>query len=285
MSPKQTSLITGSNSGIGKELARHLAGLGHDVIMLARPGDKSEAALQEIREAAAGGAVTLVPVDLASFPSVSRAAEVVASDHPKLDLLVNNAGLFNRKQQICDNGIEATMMVNYFAPWLLTRLLLPGSINRAGGRIVNVGSEVYKAGRLTLDDLCFEGKYNAMKAYALSKLCLLLFSRELARRTGGDDLTVLCMHPGVIGTNVFRDFPGWVNWTLNLFITDVIKGAQPLIHLCTSDEVAGASGAYYDRLKQREPKNRGISDDNAAALWQRTEALVQEQLEGPLPPP
>jgi len=284
MDGKQTCLVTGATSGIGKELARHLAAGGHRVILLARPGAKAEAALEELGLACRGGEVSMVPADLAALDDVVAAAARVKQEHGPIQLLVNNAGVFQRKEQRAAGGLEMTLAVNYLAPYLLTRLLLPGGVDRTAGRIVNVGSEVYKAGKLELNDLWAVGKYSGMKAYARSKLALMLFTRSLAERTRAEGLDVICMHPGVIATDVFREYPRWVNKAMGLFISSPGAGAEPLIEMCTSDRARGKTGAYFDKTRERAPKHRDYTEENAELLWGRTEAFLCERLSLTLEP-
>lgn len=279
MKEPTTCLITGCNSGIGKEAALVLASIGYNIIMLARDSKKSELAYQEIKSQCKNGLGSFVSVDMGSFKSIVRAAKQVAERYNQIDVLINNAGVLKRKKEISEDGIEITMAVNYFAPFLLTQKLIPVLTNQHGSRIINVGSEMYRFGKLDLENLCSEGKHKGKAVYANSKLLLILFTQELAARLRSNSCTANCMHPGLIGTGVFREYPTWFSKVLNLFATSLEEGAKPLVKLATSRELDTITGAYFNKMKKTDIKHRHITLENAKTLWDRTEDIINKRLQ------
>ncbi|MCH8036782.1 MAG: SDR family NAD(P)-dependent oxidoreductase, partial [Proteobacteria bacterium] len=181
----KTCLVTGANTGIGKETARELAARGAQVIMVCRNREKGEAALGDIVETTGNENVVLLLADLASLEQVRSLGAQVNRDYPRLDVLINNAGLQLWDRHVTPDGYEETFAVNHLAPFLLTHLLLP-SLQAAGtARIVNVSSGMHWGGRIHLNDLMRERRYSSSRVYAQTKLANVLFTYELARRLEG----------------------------------------------------------------------------------------------------
>jgi NAD(P)-dependent dehydrogenase (short-subunit alcohol dehydrogenase family) len=271
---KATCLITGANRGIGKAAAIELVRRGQRVVIVSRDRERGDRARREI------GAETSIVADLASLESVRSLAEQARATLPPLDVLVHNAGVFMNERASTVDGIETTFAVNHLAPFLLTHELLDHLAPEA--RIVVVSSEAHRGARLRLDDLQLEGKYSGGLAYANSKLANILFTRELARRLEGRSVTANCLHPGVIRTglldNYFRDL-GWLGSVARrlswLFTVSEEKGAETTIHLASSPEVAGVSGAYFKRCREARPSAAARDDDAARRLWEISEELVR----------
>lgn len=200
-------VITGCNTGIGKITAIELAKQNFEIIMLVRDSQKSRDAFNEIKETAKSDKIKLYYVDLASLQSIKQVANDIKQKYSKVDVLINNAGVFKRKKEKSIDGFEMTLAVNYLAPFMLTNLLLPLLKESNQTRIVNVSSELYKRGNVNIENNFSDEKFNGDKAYANSKLLMLFFTKELAKRLIKNNITVNCVHPGVVGTDVFREYP------------------------------------------------------------------------------
>ncbi len=248
----KTIIVTGSNSGIGKEAALNLATTGHCVLMLCRDSEKSKQAQREIVTLAGNENVILIPVDLSDPLSIRSAVEQIKSEYPKIDVLVNNAGLYKVKRAETNNGVEMTFAVNFLAPFMLSQMLLENLEASGNGRIINVVSELFKNGSIDFDNLMLKTGYKVGDAYANSKLAAVLYTVELAKRTRENGITVNALHPGVLATNAFRDYPNFVVKLMNLFLEKPQKGGERIAYLATSDEVKEVSGKYFYKTEERE---------------------------------
>src|SRR5262249_40992053 len=195
----KTCLVTGANSGIGKETALGLARMGARVVLVSRSQQKGERALSEIQRETKSSQLELLVADMSSFGSVRAAAARIAQRCPCLDVLINNAGAAVRYRTLSADGIEMTVARNHLGPGLVTMLLLDLLKASAPSRIVNVSSEAHRSARLDLNDLQYERRrYNSLAAYGQSKLLMNAFTFELARRLEGTGVTANCLHPGVV---------------------------------------------------------------------------------------
>src|SRR5579885_1645688 len=192
----KTILITGANSGIGKEAAKELAKMGANLVIVCRNKERGEKAVKEIKSYSANEAVELYVCDLSKQTEIRDFARAFSSEHSRLDVLINNAGTVYMSYGETEEGIERTMAVNYFAPFLLTNLLLDMLIKSAPSRIINVASDAHFSGHIDLTDINSKKNWNPWRAYANSKLALVLFTYELARRLKDKGVTVNCLHPG-----------------------------------------------------------------------------------------
>jgi NAD(P)-dependent dehydrogenase (short-subunit alcohol dehydrogenase family) len=274
----RTCLVTGATSGIGLAAARGLARLGADVVLVGRSRERGERAVEEIRRATGSDRLTLMLADLASQAEVRRLArEFLATDRP-LHVLLNNAGIVNLRREETADGIEATFAVNHLAYFLLTRLLLERLEQSAPARIVNVSSDAHAqaGGRLDFDDL-ESRRYSAMRVYGKSKLANILFTRELARRLAGTNVTANCLHPGFVGSNFARN-NGWVAAVamtlLRPFARSPEKGAETAVWLCSAPEVGDVTGEYFQDRQVRTPRVFALDDDDARRLWEVSERMT-----------
>ena len=270
----KTIIVTGANSGIGKEAALNLANSGHRVLMLCRDSEKSEQALEEIRSQSNNQNVSLIKVDLSSPRSIASAVEKISRDHEVIDVLVNNAGVYKVKREQNEDGVEMTFAVNFLAPFMLSQMLLTKLEASGDGRIINVVSELYKNGSLNFDDLMLEKKYKAGDAYANSKLAAVLYTVELAKQIKDQGITVNALHPGVLATSSFRDYPNFVVKLLNMFLEDPEKGGERIAYLATSDKVADATGKYFYKTEEREIETPGIGSETTDQLWRVAQELT-----------
>jgi len=246
---KRVCVITGGNSGIGKTTAIELAKQGHTIIMLARESQKSDEAKSEIMSASGNKNVHHIKVDLSEIESIRSACNQVISDYPAIDYLINNAGVLKRKSFNNSKGVEQTLAVNYLAPLLITRLLLEKLQSSENASIMNVTSALYKKGKLPKTISPKTQKFNGNQAYSDSKLLVLLDTIYLSRKYVKTGISINCMHPGVVGTDVFRDYPKWIASLLNLVITKPEKAGLNLSSLMTDIDSFPESGQYYNIKK------------------------------------
>jgi NAD(P)-dependent dehydrogenase (short-subunit alcohol dehydrogenase family) len=267
-------VVTGSNSGIGKETALGLARLGTTVVMVCRDQSKGEAAQREIKQKSGNPSVDLLIANLSSQYSIRQLAQAVKVRYQEVHILVNNAGMINsRHRTVTIDGIEKTFAVNHLAPFLLTNLLLDHLKASAPARIVTVASSAQNA--INFDDLQHEKRYNVWEVYGQSKLATILFTYELARRLEGSGVTANCLHPGVVSTNLAHDLHPLLQAMARLLFTSPEKGAQNSIYVASSPEVEGKSGKYF--VNQREARSSAASYDLASAqrLWQESSQLTR----------
>ena len=277
----KTVVVTGGNSGIGFETAAALAGMGARVIVTARNADRGRSAVAQIAERTEGAKVQLVVFDLGDLSSVRRGGAEILEQAPRLDVLVNNAGLVLSERTLTTDGFEATFAINHLGPFLLTNLLLERIRASAPARIVNVASTAHNSARkgIPFDDLQSERRYRGMRVYGESKLANMLFTLELARRLEGTGVTANCLHPGTVrtGYGADGDARGFLSFGLKIaspFFLSPAKGARTSVYLASSPEVAGVSGEYFFKCKPRTPRKWARDPVAAQRLWQVSEDLV-----------
>jgi NAD(P)-dependent dehydrogenase (short-subunit alcohol dehydrogenase family) len=278
----KTVVVTGGNSGIGLETVEALAGMGARVIVTSRNADKGRAAVADIVQRLGGHAqVQLVVFDLADLSSVRRGAEEILELAPRLDVLVNNAGIVLTERRETVDGLEATLATNHLGPFLLTNLLLDRLNESAPSRIVNVASTAHNAARkgMPFDDLQSERRYRGMRVYGQSKLANMLFTIELARRLDGTSVTANSLHPGTVrtGYGADGDARGFLAFGLLIsrpFFLSPAKGARTSIYLASSPKVEGVTGEYFVKCKPAKPRRWAQDAVAAQRLWQVSEELV-----------
>jgi retinol dehydrogenase 14 len=279
----KTCVVTGANSGIGKETALGLARMGANVVLVCRNQQKGEAALADIRRESGSSQLDLLIADMSSQASVRALAEQIRRKYPRLDVLINNAGGAVRLRMLSGDGIEMTVAGNHLGGALLTVLLLDLLKASAPSRIINVSSEAQRRARLDMNDVQFERrKYSGFAAYGQSKLLMNAFTFELARRLAGTGVTANCLHPGVVATNIWGADPGFVFKMIiaivRPFMLNSKEGAEVSLYLATSPEVANVSGEYFVKSKVA-PSNPLSRDPKVAAeIWQWTERMIGERL-------
>ena len=266
-------LITGANSGIGFVTARELARQGMDVVMVCRNAAKGELARNEIK-AVARGKVDLLTADLASQESVVQLAQQVRAACPRLDVLVNNAGLILQQAEYSPEGFENTFAINHLGTFLLTNLVLDSLRRSDEPRVVTVSSDAHKWGKWDLNDVARPKNYSPLVAYGNSKLANILFANELSRRNADWNLASNSLHPGAVRTNFGAGVgSGLVAWVFNLarplFLT-AEQGAQTSIYLASSPKVKGVSGKYFVKKTPKTPSRDAQSETNARQLWEKS---------------
>ena len=270
-------VVTGATSGIGKETAVALAKAGATVAVVCRTRDRGEAALAEIRRRAGHDAVSLFVADLSSQRAIRTVAAELQAALPRIDVLVNNAGLALRDRLVTEDGFENTFAVNHLAYFLLTRLLQPTLLASAPARVVNVSSEAHRWGSIRFDDLMGEAAYDGWKAYAQSKLANVLFTYELARRLDGTGVTANCLHPGLVGTAFASRGPSLIRILSRLarpLLRSPASGAATSVYLASAPEVATVTGQYFAGRRARRSSPASYDRALAARLWGVSERLV-----------
>ncbi|MDE3085964.1 MAG: SDR family NAD(P)-dependent oxidoreductase [Acidobacteriota bacterium] len=277
----QVAVVTGANSGIGRETAHGLASLGATVVLACRNAERAAGAVAELRRRGVAGELDTVALDLADLSSVEACAGELTGRFDRLDVLVNNAGGIWSSRQVTAQGFEQTIGVNHLGPYLLTRLLLGRLVASAPSRIVNLSSvgHHFAAFGMRFEDLQSERAYVSLEAYARSKLANLLFTRELARRLAGRAVVVHAAHPGAVRSGFGMDgdlggVQGIGNRVVRAFEITPEAGARTPVFLASSPEAARSTGGYWVRRRPGHASRRARSDAAAARLWQVSEELL-----------
>jgi retinol dehydrogenase-12 len=272
----QTFLVTGANTGIGRATAESLAKRGAKVILACRSEDKTRPVLDAIR--AAGGAAEFVSLDLADLVSVRRCAEGLLAKDVPLHGLINNAGLAGLRGQT-KQGFELTFGTNHLGHFLLTTLLL-SRVRAVKGRIVNVSSKAHYDVKPSATPIPWDAlrqrtrTVTGLPEYAVSKLCNVLFTKELARGKAGEGVHSYALHPGVIASDAWRQVPQPFRWLLKLGMLSNEDGARTSLYCATSPDVAGEDGLYYDTSKTKPPSKYAEDAELAKTLWAKSEEWV-----------
>ncbi|XP_078673788.1 retinol dehydrogenase 12-like [Branchiostoma floridae x Branchiostoma belcheri] len=281
----KTVVITGANTGIGKETARDIARRGARVIVACRDLAKAEAAAEEIRKDTGNGNVVVEKLDLASLKSVREFAAKANGTESRLDILINNAGIMTCPQWKTEDGFEMQFGTNHLGHFLLTNLLLDKLKTSAPSRVVNVASSAHYGGHIHFDDINLEKSYGPIKAYCQSKLANVLFTKELDRRMKGKGVTTYSLHPGGIHTELQRHLDasyGWLFYLLKpVFFAGLVlfgktprQGAQTTIHCAVSEGLETSSGLYFTDCAPKEPIPEAKDEAVAKKLWELSEEMV-----------
>ncbi len=264
-------MVTGANSGLGKATSIALSRIGFTVVMVCRNPERAERARREIVAESGNGAVELMIADLARLDEVRRLAADFQEGHRQLDVLVNNAASNFPSYEETEDGLERTMALNYFSPFLLTNLLLDVLGRTPPSRVVNVSSVAHY--RATLDLADINGRKDTgmlgYRAYSRSKLALTLFTYELARGVKERGITANCLHPGVVRTNIWSHQGAMspLFQLASLFMKSPEKGAETMVYLASSSEVDGVTGGYFIDKAQRRSSPATYDEELAGRLW------------------
>ena len=270
--PVTVVVLTGATRGIGRAAAIELAGRGAEVALVGREAERVRAVADEAAAAGGGAPVHQHVADLSLMSEVRGLADEIRAGHEHIDVLANNAGALFASRKETSEGFERTFALNHLAPFLLTNLLRD---RLAGGRVVTTASDAHTSGRLDLDDLQSTASYAAMRVYGTSKLCTILFTRELARRA--PELHANCFHPGVVRTGFGKNENGvWKLLTTlgSPFFRSPERGARSLVWLALSGDAADLTGEYVEDEKVVAPSAAAQDDALAQGLWERSAALV-----------
>jgi NAD(P)-dependent dehydrogenase (short-subunit alcohol dehydrogenase family) len=254
-----TILVTGATDGLGKRVARELAGKGATVLLHGRNSERLQAALEDIRKVTGSERLGSYLADLSSLAQVRALAERILSDQIRLDVLINNAGVIVRERKESEDGFELTFAVNYLAHFLLTSLLSPLLRDSAPARIVNVAS----AGQspVDFDDVMLERRYDGMRAYTQSKLAQIMFTFELARHLSGSGVSVNALHPASLMDTKM------VSETFGYTMSTVQEGAVATVHLAASPDVEGVTGRYFDGHYEARANRQAYDPAARKRLW------------------
>jgi retinol dehydrogenase 12 len=268
------AVITGTTHGIGRVTSRELARAGRTVVMLCRDLAAARTVRDEIIAQVPCAQVDAIHCDLALLASVRACFETLRGRYPRIDLLVNNAGIASVRHRMSADGFELTFATNHLGPFLLTALLLEHLSDEA--RVVNVASHVHFRGRIDLASVSDPlARYSSMRAYAQSKLANVLHTFALARRVAGSGICVNCLHPGVVATNLL---PRWVQIIKPLIspvVFDAERGARTTLHLALAESVAGMTGLYFDEHQLPQPAAEAAQDEQLQeALWEASARWV-----------
>lgn len=272
----KTVMITGANSGIGKVAATALAGMGAHVIMACRREQAAQAAMTDIRREVPEASLEFVSLDLSDFDSVRACAAEIERNHPALDVLLNNAGMTNMRYEENKDGYEMTLVTNHLGPFLLTNLLL-GPLEKAKGRIVNVASVAHRMAKVNWNDLNCKKHYWVMKSYSQSKLFNILFTRELAKRIAEKNITVNCLHPGGVATNIWPEKFWWeraISKMIRLFLITEEEGARTSIWLSSNEAGGKQTGKYFYKCKEDKTSKLASNTKAAEKLWTLSEQMT-----------
>ena len=280
-------VITGATSGIGKVAAEKLAAMGARLVIVARDPVRGEALMARLAEVGAGAEHRIHYADLTLLADMKRVADDIAVAEDRVDVLLNNAGALFGSWELTEDGLERTFALNHMSYFVLTHGLRERLLASAPARVVNTSSDAHEGKRLDFHDLQSSRGYAAFKAYGRSKLCNILFTRELARRLEGSGVTANCFHPGFVNTRFGDESGGLMAIGVRIgkaFALSPEKGAETLIYLASSPEVQDASGGYFYRRQPARPSPAAFENTTARRLWVESARLAGID-EDQFPPP
>jgi NAD(P)-dependent dehydrogenase (short-subunit alcohol dehydrogenase family) len=270
-------VVTGGTSGIGQVAAETLAGQGARIVLIARDPARAAKTMAKLRAAGPQAEHSSHLADLSSIVQTRSVGEQIAANEPRIDVLINNAGAVFSHRQLTAEGLEMTFATNHMAYFVLTQALLERLTMTTGARIVNTSSSAHVSGKLNFEDLQSVQAYSATRAYATSKLCNVLFTRELARRLAGTGVTANCLHPGFVASGFGSQSGGLIQFiapVAKLFAVTPEQGAQTIIYLATSPQVAGTTGLYFHKCKPVDTSPAAQDKDAAMQLWAASESIA-----------
>src|SRR5262245_56496276 len=270
-------VITGATSGIGLITAERLAAMGARLVLVGRDPARGEAAIARIKAFAPRAEVSMHYADLARLDALRTLAAGLAA-LSRIDVLINNAGAMFWRREVTADGLERTFALNHMAYFGLTALLRDKLAASSPARIVNVASDAHRGARLDFSDLQSARNYSGMRTYSRSKLCNILFTRELARRLPGTAVTANCLHPGFVNSRFADNNPGVVGVgtriAKQLFAISPERGAETPVYLASSPAVEGKSGGYYFECAPSTPSHEAQDDQAARRLWEESAQIA-----------
>lgn len=271
-------VITGATSGIGWVAAEKLARMGARLVLVARDRSRGEATLARLREAGPGAAHSVHYADLETIAEMKRVAQDIAAAEPRVDVLINNAGALFSSRQVTADGLEKTFALNHMSYFVVTLGLADRLRATPGARVINTSSDAHRRVRLDFDDLQSVKDYSGFAVYGRSKLCNILFTRELAKRWRDSGVTANSLHPGFVATRfgdhsggMFQRFIGFAK----LFAISPEKGAETIVYLASSDAVAQQNGEYFYQCRAVHPARAAQDDESARRLWEESARLAR----------
>lgn len=276
---KKICVITGANSGIGKSMSATLAKKGYQIVMVCRNIDKAEKARQEIINSSKNDSIDIFQADLSKQAEIVAVSEAIKSKYPVINILINNAGIIaSSYREITKDGLELTFAVNHMAYFMLTHFLIDPLRASESARIISVSSEAHRIAKFDLNNLQLEGRYTNIRAYALSKLCNILFTRELAKRLKGTEISANCFHPGGVATNFAQNASPWMRTLMNIgkpFLSTPEQGADTGIYLATNPKVGKITGEYFSKRQVKLTTRDARDELKAKQLWEHSITLTQ----------
>jgi retinol dehydrogenase 12 len=273
----KTVVITGGTSGIGEVAAVALAKMGARIVLVARDKSRGDATLARLRDGAPGTAHSIHFADLLRLAEMKRVAAQIADRESRVDMLINNAGALFATRRLTEDGLERTFALNHMAYFVMTAGLRERLLSSGHARIINTASAAHQGATLDFDDLQSAKSFGATKAYGRSKLCNILFTRELARRLQGTGVTANCLHPGFVATRFGDQSGGLISglvWLAKFFAISPARGAETILYLASSPDIAETTGQYFYKSMPTTPSPWAQDDRFALLLWQRSAALV-----------
>jgi len=271
----KTCIVTGGNTGIGLETVRGLARDGARVIIACRDEARGKTARDDVVASTGNESVEVMLLDLASLESVRAFASQVRDRVERLELLVNNAGVWPRARQSTADGFELTFGVNHLGHFALVQELRPLIEKSAPARIVNLSSRLHYRGSMRWDDLMMErGRFSGPKAYSQSKLANVLFTLALARRLADSGVTCNAVHPGVVRTELARSYPRLLVKLFHLFLISPEQGAATSLRVATDPDLATTTGEYFEDEKVRKPSSAALDEKDQERLWNLSEKFI-----------
>jgi NAD(P)-dependent dehydrogenase (short-subunit alcohol dehydrogenase family) len=273
----KTVVITGGTSGIGEAAAGKLAEMGARIVLVARDKSRGEETQARLRKRAPNLAHAVHYADLTRILEMKRVAAEIAEAEPRIDVLINNAGAMFSTRKLTEDGLETTFALNHMAYFVVTHGLRERLVASAPARIVSTASAAHQGASLDLDDLQLAKTFGAMQAYGRSKLCNILFARELARRLHGTGVTANCLHPGFVATRFADESGGLISrfaGLAKLLAISPEQGAETIVYLASSPEIAATTGRYFYKRRPIAPSRAAQDDRTALSLWERSAALA-----------
>jgi NAD(P)-dependent dehydrogenase (short-subunit alcohol dehydrogenase family) len=270
-----TVVITGATSGIGEVAADRLAAKGARIVFVARDTARGEETLKHLRAIAPQARHAVHYADLSKLREMKRIGAAIAASEPKIDVLVNNAGAMFNARRVTEDGLEMTFATNHMSYFVLTNLLKDRM--SPGGRIVSTASDAHKGARLDFEDLQSAKNYSGFGVYGRSKLCNILFTRELARRLAGTGITANCLHPGFVATRFGNQSGGILSVAIRAaknFALTPEQGAETIVYLASSPDVADVTGGYFHKCRPDTPTKQAQNDEDAKRLWEVSARLA-----------
>jgi NAD(P)-dependent dehydrogenase (short-subunit alcohol dehydrogenase family) len=271
-------IVTGSNSGIGKETALALAKMDALVIMVVRNRERGEKTKAEIVGQSGSKSVDIMICDLASMESIRHFAREFKERYRRLDVLINNAGAVFNRREVTNEGFERTLAVNYLGPFLLTHELTSLLKSSAPSKVINLSSGLHKSGKINFDDLQSEKKYDGMKVYASAKLMVIMFTYELARRLEGTGVSVNVVQPGFAATNLGRNTGSLRSAIMFKMVRPMQisakKGAETSVYLASSHEVKNVAGKCFTKMHETATALLSYDQKLQEQLWNKTIELL-----------
>ena len=281
-------VITGATSGIGQVAAEKLAAMGARIVQVARDRERGQAAMARLNLIAPGIPHTIHYADLSRLREMKRVAAEIAQAEPRIDVLINNAGAMFGKRELTEDGMERTFALNHMSYFVMTQGLRLRLAASSPARVVNTSSDAHKAGTVDFADLQSEKAYQfslpdwvrfggpAFKVYARSKLMNILYTRELARKLAGTGVTANSLHPGFVATRFGDQTGGLIGFGIGIakrFALTPEQGAETVVYLASSPEVAAVSGEYFHKCRTETPTKEAQDDVKAQRLWAETAKL------------